>query len=217
VIELAACRVFIFENMRLQRLSGAVLYNDAKACYNRVIENLSNLALMKQGLPLQLARLHSQTFHNIKYYIKHKLGIGSKPHSHRNPNPIYGVGQGSTDAPSRWGFVCDPLLEIFKEVANDAFIHSPLSDTETNHKIAGFVDDTTTLQIQHFTAMMYIILFLQRDTQTWERLLYTSGGKLEIQNCVFAIFEWTADHWGRPTLKQSTNNNLFIRDSATKK
>jgi hypothetical protein len=30
-IELAACRIFMFETMRLQRLSGAVLYNDAKA------------------------------------------------------------------------------------------------------------------------------------------------------------------------------------------
>jgi hypothetical protein len=214
-IELAACRVFTFETMRLQRLSGAVLYNDAKACYDRVIENLSNMALMKQGLPLELAKLHSQTFTKIQYYIKHKLGIGNTPHSHRNPKPIYGVGQGSTDAPSRWGFVCDPLLEIYKELANDAIITSPLSTTTTNHKISGFVDDTTTLQIKHFTAMIYIILFLQHDAQTWERLLHTSGGKLEIQKCVFALFEWTSDHWGRPTLKKSTNNTLHIRNSDT--
>jgi hypothetical protein len=123
-IKLAACRIFMFETMRLQFLSGAVLYNGSKACYDRVIENVSNLALMKQGLPIELAKLHAQTFHQINYYIKHKLGIGNTSHSHRNPKPIYGVGQGSTDAPSRWGFVCDPLLEIYKELANDAIITS---------------------------------------------------------------------------------------------
>jgi hypothetical protein len=72
-IELAACRVFMFETIRLQRLSGAVLYNDAKTCYDRVIENISNLALMKQGLPIELAKLHAQTFQQIQYYIKHRL------------------------------------------------------------------------------------------------------------------------------------------------
>jgi hypothetical protein len=214
-IELAACRVFIFETMRLQRLSGAVLYNDAKACYERVIENISNLAIMKQGLPIEISQLHAQTFQQINYFIKHKLGVGKIPHSHRNPKPVYGVGQGSTDAPSRWGFVCDPLLEVYKDVANDAIIKSPVSTLQTNHKIAGFVDDTTTLLIKHLTAMVYLILFLQQDTQTWEKLLHTSCGKLEIRKCVFAILEWTNDKWGRPTIKTKTNNTLHIKNSDT--
>jgi hypothetical protein len=125
-IELAASRMLTYKIIRLQRLSDAVVYNDAKACYDRVIENLSNLALMKQGLPIEIARLHSQTFHRINYYIKHRLGIGNTPHSHNNPKPIYGVGQGSTDAPARRGFICDPLLELYKELASDANIVSPL-------------------------------------------------------------------------------------------
>jgi hypothetical protein len=58
-IELAAARVLTFETIRLQRLSGAAIYNDAKACYNRVIENMSNNALMKQELPVELTRLHA--------------------------------------------------------------------------------------------------------------------------------------------------------------
>lgn len=214
-IELAASRVFMFETMRLQRLSGAVQYNDAKACYDRVVENISNLALMKQGLPTALAKLHSQTFHKINYYIKNNLGIGTTPHGHNHPKPVYGVGQGSTDAPSRWGFLCDPLLELYKELSNDAIIMSPISDLQTNNKIAGFVDDTTILIIKHYTVMIYIILFLQRDSQTWERLLHTSGGKLEIQKCVFAIFKWTLDNWGRSVLSSQTTNSLQIRSSDT--
>jgi Reverse transcriptase (RNA-dependent DNA polymerase) len=215
-IELAASRMMTYETIRLQRLSGAVVYNDAKACYDRVIENLSNLALMKQGLPVEIAKLHSNTFHRIQYYIKHKLGIGAVPHSHNNPKQVHGVGQGSTDAPARWGFVCDPLLQLYKELASDAKITSPISNKSTNNKIAGFVDDTTTLMIQHYSIMIYIILILQKDTQTWERLLHTSGGKLEIPKSVFAIFEWAFDQWGRPKLLTSSSNHLHIQCSDTK-
>jgi hypothetical protein len=215
-IELAAARVLTFETIRLQRLSGAAVYNDAKACYDRVIENASNLALMKQGLPVELARLHAQTFKEIKYYIKHRLGIGDIPHSHHRPKPVYGVGQGSTDAPARWGFLCDPLIDLYKENASEAIIKSPLSDTQTNNKIGGFVDDTATLSIQHYSLMLFICLILQKDAQMWEKLLHTSGGKLEIPKCVFSLFKWKFDKHGRPALDYQTNNTLHIRSSSTK-
>jgi hypothetical protein len=177
--------MFTYETIRLQRLSGAVVYNNAKACYKSVIENLSNLALIKQGLPTEIAKPHSQMFHQINYFIEHKLGIGNTNHSHNKPKPGYGVGQGSTDAPARWGFVCDPLLEIYKQLVSDAFITSPLSTTTTNNKISGFVDDTTALTRQHYSTMLFIILLLQKDTHTWERLIHTSGGTLAFQKCVF--------------------------------
>jgi hypothetical protein len=45
-IELAASRVFTYKTIGLQRLHGAVLYNNAKACYDRIIENISNLTLL---------------------------------------------------------------------------------------------------------------------------------------------------------------------------
>jgi hypothetical protein len=60
-IELASSRVLTFESIRLQRLQGAVLYNDAKACYDRIIENISNLSLLREGLPQEIAKLHSET------------------------------------------------------------------------------------------------------------------------------------------------------------
>jgi hypothetical protein len=71
--------------------------------------------------------------------------------------------------------------------------------------------------ITHFSAMIYIILFLQQDAQTWEQLLHTSGGKLEIQKCVFAIFNWHFDQWGRFILNHKTDCTRSIRSSDTNK
>jgi hypothetical protein len=48
--DMATKTVLTHEASRLQRLSGAVIYNDAKACFDRIIENMSNLACMREGL-----------------------------------------------------------------------------------------------------------------------------------------------------------------------
>jgi hypothetical protein len=214
-IELAASRTILYEAIRLQRLTGAVVYNDAKACFDRVLENLSNLLLLREGLPKEIALLHAQTFSQIQYYIKHKLGIGPKSHSHLNPHPVHGVGQGATDAPARWGAVGDALIRVYKEEATDANITSPISNITSNQKIAGFVDDTSTLMIIQRTLMLFLILLLEKDTQLWEKLLFTSGGKLEIPKCCFSIFCWTFDNLGRATLDNSKQYNLHVRSSET--
>jgi hypothetical protein len=81
-IEVAASRSLMYESVRLQRLNGAVLYNDANTCYDRIIENIRNLTLLKEGLPPEIAKLHAHTISQMQYHIKHRFGIGTKHHSH---------------------------------------------------------------------------------------------------------------------------------------
>jgi hypothetical protein len=191
------------------------MYNDAKACYDRIIGNISKMTLLREGLPIEIAKLHSQTFLLIEYHIKRKQGIGPVTHSHNKPEPVYGVGQGSTDASTRWSFLSDAIIRAFSQFATDATIQSPITNKFTNNKIAGFVDDTTTLLIQKLIMLPYILLRLQQDAQLWEKLLYTTGGKLEIPKCVFTIFRWEFDNQGRPYLSPSNKQQLHIKSSET--
>jgi hypothetical protein len=66
---------------------------------------------------------------------------------HNQPSPIFGVGQGSTDASARWSFMSDALIRAYNDNANNATINSPISTVSIDNKIADFVDDTTTLLI----------------------------------------------------------------------
>jgi hypothetical protein len=74
------------------------MYNDAKACYDQKVENLGNIALQREGLSPQVAKLHALIMTKIKYYVRHKLGLGSKPNQHMKPNPIYSNGKGASDS-----------------------------------------------------------------------------------------------------------------------
>lgn len=50
-IDEALRTVVTYETCRLQRLSGGVMYNDAKACFDRIIENMSNITCLQAGAP----------------------------------------------------------------------------------------------------------------------------------------------------------------------
>jgi hypothetical protein len=61
----------------------------------------------------------------------------------------------------------------------------------------------------------YLLLNLQQDAQLWEKLLFTTGGKLEIPKCVFSIFTWKYDNLGRPILLPSNKQQLHVQSSET--
>jgi hypothetical protein len=103
------------------------------------------------------------------------------------------VGQGACDALARWGFVCDALINAYKQVTNNVKTIASISRLKSNHKIAAFVDNTVTMNIMHKQLCFYIILFLQSDVQNWEELLYTTSGKLEIPKCKVGVIDWEYD------------------------
>ena len=40
---------------------------------------------------------------------------------------------------------------------------------------------------------------LQHDTQEWEKLVATTGGKLELSKCFYYILQWKFDEEGKPS------------------
>jgi hypothetical protein len=192
------------------------MYNDAKACFDRIIENLANMALQREGYPVEVARLHSQTMLQIKYYIKHKLGIGTIPNQHSATSPFLGSGQGATDSPARWGFISDALIRSYKKLAHQAIIRSPSSRKQINQQIQAFVDDTRTLFLTPTIGIMYLqhlLAILQEDSQAWEKLVYTTGGKLEVSKCKFGLFQWQYSTSGEPSLVDGDTLQLSVTSS----
>jgi hypothetical protein len=90
--QVAASRTLTYELIRLQRLQSAIMCNNAKACYDRIIENLNKLTLLRKGLPVEVAKLHTQTFHTIQFHIKHMLGLGTCSRGNSDTLPVFGVG-----------------------------------------------------------------------------------------------------------------------------
>jgi hypothetical protein len=87
---MATKTVITHEICLLQRLNGAVIYNDAKACFDRIVENISNLICMREGLPAKIATPHAQTFQQMRYNIKTQYGSSTIHNDHMKPDPFLG-------------------------------------------------------------------------------------------------------------------------------
>jgi hypothetical protein len=204
------------EIILLQKLTGATLYNDAAACFDRIIENISNATLMREGLNPKIAELHAQTLMTAKYYIKTSKGNSKIPNGHNLPEPFYGTGQGAADSMPRWSLLSDLIIRIYKEKAKTGKIYSPLSKIEISALIQAYVDDTHSNMIAQ--SVDHLINILKHNAALWEKLLYTIGGKLEITKCKFVIYNWLNDKNGTLTLKNNKSiGSIFIEDSETKK
>jgi hypothetical protein len=129
-------------------LTGGVTYINAKACYDRIPENLSNLAAMKQGLPPKIATIHSKTLSSAKYYANHKDGISTLYNQHSPKKQFCGIGQGAGDLPARWGYISDNIISAYSLSSTDAIITLSITSRTSNQKVNAFVDDCCNLTIK---------------------------------------------------------------------
>eukprot|EP00957_Ditylum_brightwellii_P170873 13005664-Ditylum_brightwellii.AAC.1 len=58
------------DSLRLFRLNGVVLNNDAKACYDRMIPEVTALHLQSLGLPDNATKYSVEINQKMKHYIK---------------------------------------------------------------------------------------------------------------------------------------------------
>ena len=76
----------------------------------------------------------------------------------------------------------------------------------------GFVDNAThwfNLGLLHSllndVSMQDIVSGLDREGQSWEQLLWTTGSKLELSNCLYYILFYIFDPDGTPRMESVTN------------
>jgi hypothetical protein len=83
-------------------------------------------------------------------------------------------------------------------------------------KISAFVDDTALLNLINRHLSHCIPFLLQSDAQLWEKLLFTSGGKLEIPKCKYSVLKWKFDSFGQASLLNESSEDLTVVCSKTK-
>jgi hypothetical protein len=81
--------------------------------------------------------------------------------------PKFGGDQGATDSKATWGFICNLLIRLYKELATNALLKSALSDTENDWEIVALVDDTALLTTQLLQSPI-IVLLLHINAQFWK-------------------------------------------------
>jgi hypothetical protein len=184
-----------------------MMENDASACFDRMIPSLVMLSLRAYGVPEEIVILIGKTLEKMRYKIKTKIGISKRHYEHSEETEVYGTGQGSTGSPCFWLLISIILFNIMMMIAHGSFFNDPQKVETLKRTMEGFVDDTD-VQVNDaktpYTAQE-LAQVLQIDAQHWEKLLFTSGGKLELNKCFFYLLYWEFDDDGKPRLKKKAD------------
>ena len=103
----------MLETFHLQRANTGFTDCDAKACYDRIIPLILLLAYYKKGLPYETCCFFARILYNMEHTITTAYGPGSKVNYHGLIASVLGIGQGSTDGPSGWTCISDPILKTY--------------------------------------------------------------------------------------------------------
>jgi hypothetical protein len=67
--------------------------NDASACYDRILVPLGMLAARRCGMPVNAAKLHANTLHQMRYRVKTTFGASDNYYQGTQKSPLFGTGQ----------------------------------------------------------------------------------------------------------------------------
>eukprot|EP00957_Ditylum_brightwellii_P121420 9259742-Ditylum_brightwellii.AAC.1 len=89
-------KIVTMDCIRLFRLNRAILNNDAAACYNRMILELTAVHLKTLGLPDNATKKSVQLNHRAKHHIKTTASVTEEFYQSTTDCPLFGEGQGNT-------------------------------------------------------------------------------------------------------------------------
>jgi ribonuclease HI len=186
-------KMLVYEFARLSRTSLVTVDNDAKSCYDRIIKSLAMTACIAVGLPLMAAIMHNKTHHGMVHQIKSRHGL-LRPYHGSDNDELEGTGQGSGASPAIWLIYSVSLLAAFRSFTPGIQVISPFESMMVFILAVFYVDDGMPgVNDAHEKAALPLAMLLDqagKASQSWERLLFASGGALELTKCFAYILYW---------------------------
>jgi endonuclease/exonuclease/phosphatase family metal-dependent hydrolase len=180
--------------------------SDAEACFDRIVMLMAFLAFKSLGAPTKPLQMWEQALYHVRHALRTGFGESDHYYDYSDATPIIGPGQGSRGGVAAVCVMTTILLRAFDRLGHGSTFCDPTQTYLYQAISKMFIDDAsnfvnTFLRWLHAPAAQDDVTdLLQKDAQTWERLLHTSGGKLRPDKCLYYILSWMFDDEGRATL-----------------
>jgi hypothetical protein len=186
---------------------GGTFDNDAKACYDRIILNMTSICAQRLGMKPTNAKLHALILKGAKYKLKTTLDTSETFYECTEEEPMYGLGQGSTAAAFAWAVISAVALKIMM-LLNGIRFCSATRSWKVRRVMDAFVDDSTSwvncfvksLTQRSTNHIGQAARELHETKQKWETLLHSTAGGLELSKCFYYLVQWTFNKQGNPSI-----------------
>jgi hypothetical protein len=153
----------------------------------------------------------------VVHRVKTAHGISQDAYAYSADSPIHGPGQGSKGGPASCSTATSLLIEGMDILCHGLSFCNPSQSVQYTTTTNMFIDDASNcannfLAWLHQTPALHdVVAMLQQDSQMWERLLWTSGGLLNLSKCLYYILAWYFDSEGRATMVPATTIHPSLR------
>lgn len=188
----------------------AVICNDLKSCYDRMVHAFVGVALQSCGVPTSVIDMKFGVAQDACINVRTGHGISTTTNKSGIWNNVldrtyHSVFQGSPDGPIQWAIVSSAVLEAYKKKGYGFRVHHPFDGMDI-HIVAGlFVDDST-----YFIASpnddVNEVIQLSRESQRYlEQLIAATGGAMNPTKSFWWLidFEWVNGKWNWKTIEDN--------------
>jgi len=153
--------------------------NDAKLCYDHIVQLFTAIALMHLGVPMNPLRMMFGTIQELLHFIRTMHGDSKQFFGGKTSGkPNQGVGQGNGIGPQIWGDMSSPIFDYVHKQGYGAQFVASISQECIHMASFGFVDDMDLLAANDSIEQTQeqVVESLQGCLNSWELGLWVSGG-----------------------------------------
>ncbi|KAL7529017.1 hypothetical protein ACHAXR_002748, partial [Thalassiosira sp. AJA248-18] len=190
--EPALRKMLSFEYGRVMYVTMALFANDAVACFDRMVPNISTLIARKYGVKQNVMRSRNATMERMQHTIRTGHGESTETYQQNESDvALAGETQGKGDVASLWSLLSQTILRTHQ------CLHEPLTlphvtgspkITKNNDAFVDDCDGMASRQTNDFrTSERATRLHLQTGAQLWAELIRLTGGNIAFHKCAWQM------------------------------
>ena len=198
------------ESVRIMRHRAALMAMDAAACYDRIITYLSNISERRYGLPKNACKTKGSAIFEMKRHVRTAFGDSAHFYTSTDNDLMHGECQGKTSSPPSWTIFTITLLRALKHYNPGIQIES-VDGSVTIQRVADmFVDDCDLwTSLPPDSSEEDLVKRFTIAAQSWERLLFATGGLLALHKCYWWFITWDWEN-EMPVPRQSKTDEFSV-------
>jgi len=205
-------KMLAFEYGRVLYVTIALFANDAVACFDRMVPNISTLLALKYGVQPNVMRSRNAVMSKMTHGVRTKHGDSTSTYCQLEDEPqVAGETQGKGDVACIWSLLSHTLLRAHSEMHEGISLNSADGKRKIEKNNDAFVDDCdgvaskrrcTARKSEDATRC-----HLQDGAQLWADLINATGGAIAFHKSGWQMLAFN-DSSFPPTVKKQPSKDI---------
>ena len=186
-------KILTIDQLRIERRAGGIFDCDATGCYDRILPPLASVHLQALGLHRSIGTFLARLMFQAKRHVRTGHGVSKQHISTTKKQVLYGIGQGNGGGPAMWIAHLTVMFSALSAVCH-GFAMTCVEQLSRVFTVGtGYVDNVTlgiSIPRDQSQTETKVHRHIKRIGQLWERLLFITGGRLELSKCFWVPITW---------------------------